>query len=310
MRILITFAVFAALSFGQNRFVAEGRLIGAGIAEGLTIEVSEGSGKTRMPAVPVHADASFRIELPSEERTLEFRVLNRYGEVIQTISYWPMRGASLELRLTPRPSVVSSGQNAVSFKRLAFQPSAKMRRAFTQARKLSASGKQTESLAAMQEIVKTEPGWFEAWEELGKLQAILGAHSAAAGSLQQALAIDPNAATVYSSLGMALVRTRRFSEARQIAQKGLDLNPDCVKSKYVLGLAMASTRQSTARAVTLLEEVQSHFPEAMVPLAALLLVQGQFEASRDAAWRYLHIGRAPRAELAQSIWREASGRLK
>jgi tetratricopeptide (TPR) repeat protein len=230
--------------------------------------------------------------------------------VIQTSNQWPLRGASIELRLPAPPNSVSSGQNAVSLKRLAFRPSAKMRQAFAQALKLSAAGKQAEALSAVENIVKTEPGWFEAWEELGKLQALLGAHGGAVDALRQALSIDPNAATVYPSLGMALVRTRQFSEAGQIAQKGLDLNPDCVKSKFVLGLAMASERQTTARALALLDEVQSHFPEAMVPLAALLLREGQFEASRDAAWRYLHIGRAPRAEIAQSIWREASSRLK
>jgi tetratricopeptide (TPR) repeat protein len=308
-RIVIVCIGFAALISAQNRVTVEGRLSGGGVNEGLRVEVAEASGMLRMAAASVNADSSFRIEIPAEARSLEFRVLNRYGEVIQVSHQWLTRGVPIELRLKGSETV-SARQAAISLKRLAFRPSKENRRAFSHIHKLNSVGKKAESVAALNDILKAEPNWFEAWVELANQQASLGAHSDAVGSLQRALAIDPNAAELYASLGLALIRSRRASEAGQIAQAGLKLNPGCIRTKYVLGLAIASERPTSPSAVALLDEVQSHFPEAMVPLAVLLLKNGQFEASRDTAWRYLHIAKAPRAELAGSIWREASSALE
>lgn len=146
--------------------------------------------------------------------------------------------------------------------------------------------------------------------ELGICQSLLKNPTAAVEALQQAVAIDPNAAEVYPVLAFALLHAGRVVEATEMAQKGLKLTPDLVQAKYALGLAMASARPPSMGAVALLEEVQAHFPDAMLPLAELLLRLGKFEASRDAAWRYLHMAKSPRGELAGSIWRAATTSLK
>jgi tetratricopeptide (TPR) repeat protein len=305
MRLVVAVMGCAGLSFAQSTFVADGRLIGAGNSVGLSVEVSERSRKISVARVQVNSDSSFQIELPLDGRTWEFRVLNQRGELIQVIYQWPQRGVPIELRLTEVPAG-SSSQSAISLKRLAFQPSSKLRQAFARSLKLKTAGKKAESLAAVQEIVRAEPNWFEAWVELGTGQAVLGESAASADSLRRALTIDPNAAEVYPLLGFTLLRLGQAAAAARIAEKGLELKPDCLKSKYVLGLSMVTDQRPSLRAVALLAEVQAQFPEAMLPLAALLLRLGQFEASRDTAWRYLHMVRTPRTELASSIWREAS----
>jgi len=309
MRIVIACACFAGLSFAQASFVAEGQLIGGGTHEGFSVEVSEGGGKMSQARASVHADSSFRIELPAGASALEFRVLNYQGEVIHVSHQWPRLGAPIELRLpNARPSMAS--QAAVSMRRLSFRPTSPSKRAFAQSQRLKMAGKKAEAMAAMREIVKTEPAWFEAWVELGSGQATLGDSVAAADSLGKALAIDPNAAEIYPSLSFALLRSGRIPEATRIAQKGLDLKPDSLKSKFVLGLAMASAGPPSLRAVALLEESQGQFPEAMLPLATLQLRLGQLEASRDTAWRYLHIVGVPHSEMAASIWQAASLSLR
>ncbi len=307
MRIVIICLALSALCLGQSPVVAEGSLAG-GSGGSFSIEVSEGSGRLRLSRVPVHADSSFRIEIPGFGQSLEFRVLNFQGDVVQIVHHSPQRGVPIELRLD-EVSIVSTVQGIVSLRRLTFHPSSKSRRAFSESQKLRSKGKNVESLAAFHEIVRSEPEWFEAWVELATGQAVLGENAAAAESLRQALGIDPNASEVYPSLGFALLRSGRMLEAGQIAQKGLSMNPNSLKSKYVLGLAKSIEAEPSPQAVALLEEVQSHFPDAMLPLASLLLRLGQFEASRDAAWRYLHMAKSPRVEVANAIWREASQSL-
>lgn len=304
MRIVIASIGFAAIAFAQS-YVAEGRLIGGGANEGLSIEASEGGGKMSHSRAMVNADSSFRIELPANGKSWEFRVVSRHGEVIQVIHHWPQRGIPIELRLA---EVVRKpvSQAAISYQRLSFRPSSKLRQAFAKSQKLRTSGRKAESTAALQEIVKSEPAWFEAWVELGTSQAVLGEGAAAAESLRRALVIDPNAAEVYPFLGFALLRPGQIGEAARVAEKGLELKPDCLKSKYILGMAMASDRQPSRRALELLVDSQTQFPEAMIAIAALFLRFGEFAESRDAAWRYLHMAQTPRAELAGSIWREAS----
>ena len=309
MRVLIFCWGFASLVFAQSRILSEGYLTGGGPTAGLRVEVAEGSGKFPPTSALVQADSSFRIELPSHDRTLEFRVLNTAGAVIQVISHWPIRGVPIELRLT-EISENSKQLGAISAKRLSFRPSAERRRAIAHALKLNAAGKHSEAIAALEDIVKAEPNWFEAWVELGNVQAIAGKTDLAVISLREAISIDPNAAPVYPSLGFLLLRLRQPSEAALAAEGGLKANPDCIKSKYILGLAMGYARNTSARAISLLEEVQSHFPDAMVSLAAIFFQEGQFEASRDAAWRYLHMAKTPRGELASKIWREASASLR
>lgn len=308
MRILFGWVGVAAVCFAQSSYFAEGRVIGGGNVAGVSVEVSDGGGKMSMARAPVHADSSFRIELPGSGQSLEFRIEGPHGEVIQTSHQWPQRGVPIELRL-PEGSAGTSSQAAISFRRLSFRPSSKLRQAFAASQKLKSAGRKAESMAALRQIVKTEPAWFEAWVELGTGQAVQGESSAAVDSLRKAMVIDPNAAEVYPFLGFALLSSGQIPEAGRIAKLGLELKPDCLKSKYILGLSMAMEREPSTRAVDLLAEAQAEFPEAMVPLASLLLRLGQYEASRDAAWRYLHMSATPRAELAGLIWREASRAL-
>lgn len=309
MRTVIAVACLATIGFAQSRVVVEGSLTGGGRNEGLSIEVSGGNGGMRMGRAQVGMDSSFRIELPMEGGLLEFRILNQRGDVIQVIHQTAQKGIPVELRLSGTHRVTTS-QAAISLKRLTMQPPSKMRRAFALSQKLRMEGRQAESLVTLQEIVRTEPQWFEAWMELGICQSLLKNPTAAVEALQQAVAIDPNAAEVYPVLAFALLHAGRVEEATEMAQKGLKLTPDVVQAKYALGLAMASARPPSLRAVALLEEVQAHFPDAMLPLAELLLRLGKFEASRDAAWRYLHMAKSPRSELAGSIWRAATNSLK
>jgi tetratricopeptide (TPR) repeat protein len=310
---LIACIGLATLSFGQNHFVVEGSLIGSGPSGGFSVEVTEGNGRVRHARVPVHSDSTFRFELPEEGQLLEFRILNRHGDTIQVIHQALQRGVPVELRMNEAPAVPTT-RETISFKRLSFQAPAKMKKAFAQSLNLRKKGKKAESLAMLQEIVRAEPAWFEAWMELGMAQAVLGESSAAADSLRKALAIDPNATEVFPLLGFVLLHSGRVEEAAEIARDGLLIRPDSLKLKYVLGLAMATagqqSHQESLQAVALLDEVQSHFPDAMLPLADLLLRLGQFEASRDAAWRYLHMSKTPRVEKAGSIWQQASRSLQ
>ncbi len=79
------------------------------------------------------------------------------------------------------------------------------------------------------DLMKTivlDPGFQQAWKNLGFVQFMLGKEEAALKTLHKGIAIDPDYAEIYCVLGDAYLDLGEFDKAKEAFEKALHLEPD------------------------------------------------------------------------------------
>lgn len=302
--------VFAAVLCAERPYMVEGRVVANRATNDLALSVSSSSSRRPTDSVPIGPDGSFRIQVPGSESVMEFRVLNHHGEVLHATHMSTTRGVPVELRLPNRSAGSAVGKpGGISLRRLAFTPTRHLRRDFDAAIRQQAAGKYAEAAEAFELVTNTEPEWFEAWMNLGVCKASIGQFEPAIAAFSSAIEIDPNVVDVHSALGLALIRLKRYAEAERYARQARKLDPGSHRAAYALALRLAAEPARSTEALPLLEEVLPHYPDANLPLAAIRFDRGEFELSRDAASRFLHMSHSSNTQFAEKLLLESQLRL-
>ena len=115
-------------------------------------------------------------------------------------------------------------------------PLAPAERALLQsARRMAASNRDDEAIAALSELVRSVPSNPEPWGALGKIHRSRGDHAEAEVAFIRAISAAPNAAEWHANLGDLLVDSyggKRDREARDAYRTALSLRPTWTEVAY------------------------------------------------------------------------------
>ncbi|MFA6955153.1 MAG: sulfatase-like hydrolase/transferase [Thermoanaerobaculia bacterium] len=98
--------------------------------------------------------------------------------------------------------------------------------AMMEATRLEREGRVRDAITTLEKVLKENPRFSDAWNQLARNHELLGEYEAAAGAYRQAIAISPALANEFGlSLGSVLLRLDRFDEAAAHARLGEKVNP-------------------------------------------------------------------------------------
>ena len=149
-------------------------------------------------------------------------------------------------RAAPAPppamlEVHSSGKDAMRF--------------FTEGVRYQREGRYAQAIEAYEKTVSTDPGYLEAYNNLGVLLKETGRLDQAVEALQRALALDPKYEKALNNLGVARYLKGQYEEAVSLFRRAILINPENVESYTNLGIIYLLAER--------LEEARSAFERAL-----------------------------------------------
>jgi Flp pilus assembly protein TadD len=154
------------------------------------------------------------------------------------------------------------------------------------------------SVSHLQKATKIAPDFVQAHNNLGASYLNLNQYDRAVTELQKAIDLDSNLEEPYHNIGMAFFLLHRFPEAEAATRRALDLAPERRNARYMLGRILAMENSHPAEAIELLRKAIPEFPEARLPLAAVLIRQGALDQAAAELRTYLQ---APDAANKQVV---------
>ena len=147
---------------------------------------------------------------------------------------------------------------------------------------LSAQGRSSEALPALQKTVRLMPNDPQAHSNLGTVLSSLDRYEEAADCQRRALVIKPDFVEAHCNLAVALQHQGRASEAMVALQKAALLRPDDVQILFKLSHAQTLAGHDDEAAKLLLQVVASapDFAEAHNNLGVILIGRGDLTAAR------------------------------
>jgi len=94
------------------------------------------------------------------------------------------------------------------------------------------------AIAAYRKAVKLEPGYFDAWINLGVCHRALGEFANAAKCYERAIVIAPSVPLGYKNLGMVHVDQDDHESAAAAFAKALEVEPDSASSEHALAYSL------------------------------------------------------------------------
>lgn len=183
-----------------------------------------------------------------------------------------------------------SDQGTISVSQLRQHIPQKALQEFSRAQKACASGNAQESIRHLERAISIEPGFSDAYNNLGAHHLRLYKFDQAVAELSKATELDNTSAVAFSNLGIGLYGLNRMSEAEKAARTAVRLDHSNLRSRLVLGLALLALDGTSAEAVKNLEAAAREIPRARLPLAHALEGQGRREAAIREINSYLHSG--------------------
>jgi tetratricopeptide (TPR) repeat protein len=222
-------------------------------------------------------------------------------------------GRPVEIKTYPAPKVVfleftlnqesasvreivtdASNQEAGLFKEQPSEVSRKALRAFEQAAKESAGGSPTKAIVHLQEAIREQPNYFEAYNNLGvqyqklrqwneaiqayrraielrpnsakahvNLAAVFleqGLAQQALESLEAARKAEPGSAQVHLLLGQLYLKKQDYLKAQELLETATRLSPQNSRQGFVLLIQIALRHDETDRARQTLDVMKQYFP--------------------------------------------------
>jgi tetratricopeptide (TPR) repeat protein len=140
-------------------------------------------------------------------------------------------------------------------------------------------GRNARALQAFREVVRDDPGRYDAWSILGFLYAEKGELSEAVPAFERALALQPDDAALCFNAAFTLQRAGDHERAMQLFLRAIALDPTLDRAWYGLGLSLAHLGRYE-EAIPRFKEaarLQPFNPYAGYHLAAALYKLGRFE---------------------------------
>ncbi|MFN0104753.1 MAG: tetratricopeptide repeat protein [Bryobacteraceae bacterium] len=276
----------------------EGKLITAGSADALWVELYDHPGHILAGRVPVSRDGDFTVNAASTQ-LYELRVVNSHGTRIITDHVQFRQGQPVEIRLPASPTNRPAPAGPISALRLGHKPIKAARRLVREADSLAENGNLTASAELLQRALAADPNWFEAWNNLGSRRLTLGQYAESLDAFRHAFAIDPNNAAVHSNIGLAQLFLRQPVEAEQSARRSLQLEPGSPRASYVSGMALLRQNKRTAEALDALRLAATVIPRALLATAEWHCRHNDLEACEADLKTFLRTPRGPNHETAE-----------
>jgi tetratricopeptide (TPR) repeat protein len=105
------------------------------------------------------------------------------------------------------------------------------------------AGRYVEAEPYVRKAIELEPGYAEAWANLGVIQDKLGETAEAGVAYQRAIAVDPKSAIAHSNYASWLIGVGRLPEAMQEVHAALQINPDLPEGHTVYGNGLVGLQQ-------------------------------------------------------------------
>jgi tetratricopeptide (TPR) repeat protein len=174
----------------------------------------------------------------------------------------------------------------VSVASLLHHPPDKALSAFERSLKHAHAGEWEAAARDLEKAVATDPGFADAYGNLGVCYLELRKAESAVGALRRAIELDPAPATYHVNMALALAQINQRAEAEMQARKAVDLDSSNTKAQYLLGLFLAQRPETREAAAPHLLYAAREVPDAHYVLAALYRMAGSETLAQTELDRY------------------------
>ena len=120
-----------------------------------------------------------------------------------------------------------------------------------------------------------DPGFVDAYTQLGSAEAALGQLPEAAEEFQKAIDIAPDHHLALLNLSIVLAKLRRFHEAGEVARRDLKVVPGSGRIHFILAASLIQENGNMDEAIDHLERAGDDIPSAHLAASDLLLERGR-----------------------------------
>ncbi len=216
----------------------------------------------------------------------EVRVVRQNGEQLQSENV-AVNSLSfpIEIRLNPESAAKSGTSGPISIYRLQHRVPAKAISEFKKAEMAWKAGNTSESIGRLENILKLDPGYMEAHNNLGTKLLASGQRERAVQEFRKSIELDPTAAPGHLNLAICLLLDTKdrdnAREAETHARKALQLDPASSSARYTLGIALSWL--NSEEALPYLRDTADQYPRARLAAVNLLERLGHRQEARE--WR-------------------------
>jgi len=284
---LLFFAVFLIPGIAQDSRVlslVEGKVVSDEPLSGnyLIVTLTDSAYHREIARTYVRADGGFEFRNVSPGAyTLEIGVPG--GDTIQQqiVNIEGSRDA-LEIRLPSRGNKAAGG-GTVSVQQLQHPISAKSKKIFETAQKISATGDYLKEIEILRHALNDAPAVPYARMNIGVAYLRMGQAGQALPELQEAARLMPEDAVAHTNLAYALLLTQRLAESEAECRRALQIDRNNSKARWVMGSVLLRQGSHEQEAVEDLQFASRDIPKARMILAQFYARSGQ----KDAAVREL-----------------------
>ncbi len=283
--VLIVFSFGGFLAAQITGQVLRGEVVGGDpktYMEGrLQVEVYDSASHMVLDRVPVAPNGSFEFRTQSQSNGggLDIRLVNQRGDVLRQERYISTMATPGPLRLSlasSRPSERPSGE-VVSVGRLSHKPTKKAFKLFRQAEKANDQRRFEEAVRLLEEAVKADPEFMEAYNSLGNRLLQLKRLPAAVQAFQKAIEIDPADSKPYSNLAITQMHLGQYVEAERTARRAAQMQRNTRHADYIVGLSLVAQKKNLPEALSLLERSAGELPHAHMAAGQILVHMGRLD---------------------------------
>ncbi|MCX8052780.1 MAG: tetratricopeptide repeat protein [Armatimonadetes bacterium] len=145
------------------------------------------------------------------------------------------------------------------------------------------TGKKTEAVQQLNQAIKANPRFAEAYVSLGTIAASEGKLDRAASFYRKALHMNPNLVSARTNLGLMLLQQHRIHEAIELLREAVRVDRHPAQPHYVMGAAydkLGDIEKALKHYKTAVR-IDPDLPDARVALATALIRQGELDAAQN-----------------------------
>jgi tetratricopeptide (TPR) repeat protein len=269
---------------------------GAGM---LTVELSGNDAGPTATAV-VNGDGSFEVR-SAQPGAQVLRLVGAGGAVLHQETVVVSCGnQSLVIRPHESAQANRSADGTISVQQLAHKVPAQARKAFDKGEQAETKGDHQAAMEMFRQAVTIDPGFADAFNELGAVEASQGDLAQAIDDFQKAIDAVPDHKLALANLSIVLAKARRFDEAVGVARRALKVMPESGTVRYVLATSLLFTDGDTDEVLDNLERASGDVPLAHLLVAQLLVRRDKRDEAIRHVEEYLRLAPADDKERSRA----------
>ncbi|MGJ5818130.1 tetratricopeptide repeat protein [Paludibaculum fermentans] len=195
----------------------------------------------------------------------------------------------LSIRLPTSNSRLSRGGAAtVSAARLLHKVPSNARKEFARGMKAASRMHSAEAIEHLARSIELDPGFVEAYNNLGTQYLQANAYETARSYFQKAIELDTGAPEAHVNLALSLLKLRRYLEAETAARVAIRMAGNDPASHYYLGIALLNQSRNPIEAIDALQRACDSIPRARLAIAIVSQRRGDMERAKKELQAYLN----------------------